>query len=293
MRICHASSILKVIAFSALTVAPLSDAFASAQSHAQVDIQRPFPAPSKTASTSGSGLITVSDQGAALSARSVLSTGSVGIQVSLPPGGIANGLSARAEWGDGWGVNTLSNSPTVPISATISFNGSIDTDFVDAAANGTVWPSFFSLLLQYEIGDHTFTVSMDADNEAPSISAHFDRLNIDSSLLLTTNALNPTKTDFLINFVTPAFDVGTSGFFDGVTFSYQSDGALPAFDAIHTFRVTVRSTDPTVTLTADGGRTSASAVPTPATLSLQGVAILSILFLFGAQRQTRRSAEIT
>jgi hypothetical protein len=247
-------------------------ALASSFSQAQVSISPPFPSPNISASTLGADVVSVSDGAATLSAQSVIATGSVGLQLDLPTGGDGNSLRASAQWADNWtGASSL--SPTVPVAATITLDGSIDSDFYNAWLNGTTWTSSFSLTFHYDAGGHTFELGIGADDTPASIRAFFDRTDITANLICTPDAADPTKTHFSMSYASPAFAVDSSGFFDDLVLSYQGDGQPPAFDAIHTFSTRLGSTDPTVSFISDSGRAFGIPAPEPSTAVLAVIAL--------------------
>ena len=249
---------------------------ASTFSQAQVSISHPFPNPSTTASTLGNDVVSVSDSGVTLSAQSVVSTGSVGLQVEIPAGGYDNRLRASAEWADNWSGAT-SLQPTVAIGAGIVLDGSIETDFYNAWVNGTIWSSSFSLSFRYEVGDDTFGVSMGADDTPAHIGAFFDGTDITANLSFTPDATDPTKTHFSMAYLSPAFSVDSGGFFEDLSLTYQGDGLAPSVDALHTFRAELGSEDPTVSFTSDSGRLfGITTVPEPSTAQLEAIALAAL-----------------
>lgn len=220
-------------------------------------------------------------------AKSVLSTGSIGVGMDILPGSPFGFYTAAANWSDAWTVSGSYFGPAVPVVPTFTLNGSITTSLLTYSAN------FWDITFSYNVDNNNiFAFSADADGGPGSIRASSNGIyDISSLVQLSTNAVNPLLTDFSVSYTAPAFHVafssGSGRFNDSMSAMLRVHDAGPlTIDVFHTFRVNLTSLDPNVILTDEGGRSvSAAPVPEPETYAM----LLAGLGLIGFMARRRKN----
>jgi hypothetical protein len=203
-------------------------------------------------------------------AKSMLATGSVGVGMELSPSSAFGFYNAAASWDDAWTLSGNYFGPLAPVAATFTLNGSIATSLFTSSTG------FWELTFRYRADNNDLlSFSASADGGPARLSAYSSGNDITSSLIFTTNAIDPSLTDFSLSYTAPPFLVAfyTNGgsFNDNIDALLMVDSGGPLkVDAFHSLSVTLASLDPNVILTDVGGR---SAVPEPESYVLLGIGL--------------------
>lgn len=257
---------------------------ASASSFAAVNLFEPASGDFLNAS-SDTAIAAVANLGPATgSAQSVLSTGSLGVELEMLPGSPLGIHQARADWRDTWtgGVG----GGTVPVAASFTLDGSFTTNVLPSGNER------YELSFSYSIDDETFLrFELAARNGQPfRVDAFYvpdfsNAIDLTDLVILTPNVADPTLTDFSFAF-TPIVQIRSAGFSDSMAFNIRVNGPGPmTIDSFNTARVELTSLDPGVTFTSESGRTIAT-VPEPATFAM----LLSGLALLGCTGRRREQS---
>ena len=221
-------------------------------------------------------------------AKSIVSTGSVGVEIDVLTGAPIGSYSAGANWHDTW-IGSGSGSTTAGV--TLTLTGQVSTSLL------THYAGFWELSFDYALnGTNYLHFAASGDNGAMSYGANAKGTDISSLVIWTPSTINPLLTDFSLSYngtavICAVCPVTATVFSDEMYASILVDGDGPiTLDAFHTFHAELKSLNPSVTFTNEAGR-SVAAIPEPQTYAmlLAGLGLLG----FAVRRSKHKEAAAT